>query len=88
MMGSGTDAEGRRTSDLKNYKREGAIMAEDMAEATNTQRLLTLLVPDSLAARLVNAFAQTGEHDRDTAMKSVLMNHLSEIARTYDHTEN
>jgi hypothetical protein len=60
----------------------------DQTEPTNLQRLLSHLKPDTLAARLVTAYANATADKRDHAMKEVLKERFSEIESVHAHPEN
>ena len=63
-------------------------MTQDQSPTTNVESLLSHLKPDSLAVRLVTAYAGAREGHRDDAMKEVLKDRVIEIERTYDHVKN
>jgi len=63
-------------------------LSTDEDSQTNTERLLTHLKPDSLAAKLVCAYANAAAVDREKAMKEVLTERLAEIKRTDAELQN
>lgn len=55
---------------------------------TNFERLLTHLGKDSLAAKLVKAYANADGADRAAAIKAVADDRLAELKRGHDEAEN
>lgn len=66
----------------------GAEEAKAAAPQSNFERLLTHLGKDSLAAKLVEAYAAADGADRATAIKAVADDRLTELKRSHDETEN
>jgi hypothetical protein len=58
------------------------------APQTNFERLLSHLQRDSLAARLVSAYAGPGEHTPAEAVSKAIADRLAELKRHYDEPEN
>lgn len=66
----------------------GAEEAKAAAPQSNFERLLTHLGKDSLAAKLVEAYATADGADRATAIKAVADDRLTELKRSHDEAEN
>ncbi len=61
---------------------------EPAALQTNFERLIAHLPKDSLAAKLVTAYAAPGEATPAGAVAKVAASRLDELKRSHDHTEN
>lgn len=54
------------------------------APRSNFDRLLSHLDSDSLAAKLVSAYAEPGQHTRAKALRNVIAGRLHELKESYD----
>lgn len=65
---------------------DGAV--EAAAPQNNFERLIAHLHKDSLAAKLVSAYAAPGEHTPAQAVSDVITNRLDELKKSYDNPED
>ena len=65
---------------------DGAV--EAAAPQNNFERLTAHLDKDSLAVRLVSAYAAPGEHTPAQAVSDVITNRLDELKKSYDNPED
>jgi hypothetical protein len=63
-------------------------LATDENPPTNMDRLLSHLKPDSLAAKLVAAYAGATDGDTASAIKKVLSERLTEIEKSHADLED
>lgn len=59
-------------------------MPDESTPENNVDRLLTHLKPESLAARIVVAYAGAAGEGRKTAIEKIVRDRLAEIAGDYD----
>ena len=62
-------------------------MPDESTLETNADRLLIHLKPESLAARIVAAYAGAAGESRKTAVERIIRDHLADIAGGYNEDQ-
>lgn len=75
-------------SEDQDIAQAGPEEAKAAVPQSNFERLITHLAEDSLAAKLVEAYAGAGSADRAAAVKAVADDRLTELKRSHDEAES